>query len=150
MTELFGSILVISAGIIIGQIKSDKLKKRCETSLLAEKMLRDIYIMLESLFLTRDEIFERLEKNKNYACFYDLFHGKTKADFPAENDIKELREFFSSLGTNDINGELMKTRLCLERLSESTKEAQEKYRKCNKLYKALGGLTGAAVVIMLI
>ena len=151
MIKLTGSIIVIICGYYFGIMQADKLKRLCTNLGRSVKMLNDVYIMLDSSFSTREEIFQAIMHNEEYVFFENLLKGseENNREIPKE-DFLRLKKYFLDLGSTDINGELMKTRLCINELTQSEKILCEKYHRCNRLYKAMGLLSGIIIVLIII
>ena len=151
MIEFVGSVMVVLCGYFIGFMQADKLNKLCRNLHTAVQMMNDVYIMLDSAFLSRDEIFGNLEKQEKYFRFKNLFYDeKIVEKILPEDDCLRLEEYFNQLGSTDINGQLMKTKLCINELNSSEKELYEKSNRCEKLYKAMGIMSGLMIVISFI
>ena len=67
-----------------------------------------------------------------------------------KKDISIIKDFGTALGQTDIQGQLNKTKLTLEFLDKQIEEAEDEEEKNTKLYKTLGVVAGAGLVIILI
>lgn len=67
-----------------------------------------------------------------------------------EEDLDIIRDFGKILGQTDLQGQLNKVKLTLGFLETQITQSQIEENKNKKLYKTLGVLTGAGLVIILI
>ena len=162
MIKLIGSVLIVFAGAKTGFMKAGQLDKQLEGTRLVIHILNDVKIMLESSFLTTDEIIERLESDGEYKktglfCFSEsgftkdeLCENIDKCQYITDkNDRERLKAYFLQLGTTDITGEISKTDLCIGDFKNREEVCKEKVRKYSKLYRGLGILGGAMTAVIL-
>ncbi len=64
-------------------------------------------------------------------------------------DLDIVKDFGKTLGQTNLQGQLSKIKLTLDFLNGQIEEAQNEENKNKKLYKTLGVLTGAGLVIIL-
>lgn len=153
MLKLVGSILLVTTGAGLGCLKADKLVKQHKNVKKTVQMLNDIYIMLESSCLTKSEILSRLENSDNYRELVQPFSVGggcvSKSGYLEEEDMYRLSCFFEQLGSTDLNGQLSRTRLCINEFIVREKVCAERTKRYAKLYRGMGVLIGAMIAVML-
>lgn len=164
MIKLIGSILIVFTGAGIGFSKAEKLEEQLGSVRLVIHMLNDVKVMLESAYLTTEEIADRLEQNSEYkksGLFDNLPDGSEKilsvvrnidrSDFIRnEKDKERLKRFFGELGTTDISGQLSKAELCISEFKNAEEVYKEKVSRYARLYRGLGILSGAMTAVILL
>lgn len=65
-------------------------------------------------------------------------------------DLEIINKFGNTLGQTDFQGQINQTRLTLNFLDKQIEEARNEESKNKKLYRTLGILTGAGLVVILI
>ena len=63
-------------------------------------------------------------------------------------DVNVLIEWVQGLGGSDVQGQVEHAARCGERIAQGLEQAREKAGKTGKLYPMLGGLCGAATVLL--
>lgn len=159
--------LVFCVSTYIGIMISNRYKRRTEQLCEMKRALNYFQAKIEYTYEPLQEIFFEISNNVNQgvgnifkvagvnmqeksakeAWEYSIDIAQT--DFNNE-DINVIKDFGKTLGQTDLQGQLSKTKLTLEFLDKQIKDAQEEESKNKKLYKTLGVLTGAGLVVILI
>lgn len=164
MIKITGCILLIITGCLTGLYISDKIRHRLYIEKLLYRMYCEIEILLNCSQLTYCEIISRLVESENYK---ELDFLNVRAD--TENIRKEvldsleeshicdeiitantLKNFFSCLGTSDIDGQISYVRLAEKESRECIAVLEEKTLRQCKLAKAMGVLGGAFAAILFV
>lgn len=164
MLNLWGSILLIAAGMLAGCAVSDMYKRRI---LLHKKLLRmysETAILLEYSLMTFGEIVEHFRTSGEYNEFSFLSVDSDSHDIrqavldgiDAWNSGLEysavigLKSFFQTLGTTDIQGQLSYARLAALSQQRLIESVEDTYRQKSRFSRTFGTLFGAFAAIMLI
>ncbi len=166
MIKFIGILAVITATSLLGINKADKLKKRTQELNLISHLLEDILIQIRFKALPLFEIIEVLKSNKIYNNLDFLHNIDCSIEKPfnisweesidsmqtelLSTDIKLLKTFGSSLGTNDINGEISNIEVYKNDFKKIENDAITQFDKKATLYRSMGVLSGVFISIMLI
>ncbi len=93
-------------------------------------------------------VFREMENTDDvYGAFKKINRNQAYID---ENDFLTLDNFFSMLGTVDIENQLSLVKKTLVELEEHKENAQKKYNTYSRLYMTSGILVGSLFVILMI
>ena len=164
MLKLIGTAMIILSGALFGETlrKSCFLKIDIHAKLL--EMYNEIAILLEYSYLTYSEIINILRTSGRYneLDFLDIPQNSMDAKSCVLNNLERwckldeqaskqnLESFFSTLGTTDIQGQVLFSRLAAEREKEIYIATRKKYLQQAKLSRILGCLSGVLIAIMII
>lgn len=164
MIKFIGTALIMLSGLGIGYTLSANNKRHLKKVGYAEKMLCDIGLMLEFGALTFGEIVKHLKDTDSAGQLMFLDTDEQSPDLRADildrielnkdkfrpDEKSALRQFFTQLGTTDIEGQLsLVERSKAYFFGQLQKLREESKSKC-RLYNSLGALGGAFVAIMLL
>lgn len=166
MIKFLGIIFIIICGAGIGIKASGDLKKRSDMCLYVKTFLSELSILMkysgDTLFNLISELSER-ESIRNLTFLPDVINSMSEGmAFPYswknalsndKNLYSELKELLftlgESLGTSDIEGQLVSIERAEEELSVIYENALSLYRKKGKLYRSIGILGGMTAALLL-
>lgn len=162
MLGIGGALFLLGAGLLAGAAGADRLRERYRAAELICLMCRRIMIFLSSDLLTAEEMFSRLRESPEFEKLDLLFvppegslsgslaAASLETTLPLEDEPKRLLSgYFRDFGRTDLEGELARARLLLSQLEPFAKAAEEKYRRCARLYRMLGASAGAMAALVL-
>lgn len=166
MIKIIGVIFIILSTSLAGFSFSEKLNKRVKELILFRHLLEEISILIRYKAVT---IFDLIDNLKNNICFkefdflkhIDIEHNSSFSqafNVAIDNtilslnkeDIRIIKQFGSSLGKSDIQGQLSEIELYKESISLKINEAKIISENKAKLYRSLGVLIGSFFAILLI
>lgn len=151
----------------IGKIIAGKYRYRFEELCEMKNALNIFRTKIKFTYEPIPEIFEEIAQNTGnninevFLLARDLMKNKTASDswqeavFKSQNNLKNedkkiLNMLSKMLGESDIEGQVSQIDITQEFLDKQIKIAEEEKVKNEKLFKKLGTITGAAIVIILI
>ena len=161
IVKLVASIFVLCSGVGFGFHSSFKLSDEENTIAAGISMLEGISSQIRYSAAPCDEIIKQLAKDESLpdkllfltACSELLERGVSYPQAIAKSlkDDKHHDSFImlSELGTGDADHSLGVISIMSEKLKAELAAAREKKNKYGKMYKTLGALGGAAVVILI-
>ncbi|SHE52210.1 stage III sporulation protein AB [Caldanaerobius fijiensis DSM 17918] len=94
---------------------------------------------------------EILEREENCSIKQAFIKSLEKLDLPLDReDIKIIKHLGNTLGSTDVENQVRAFKLALSRLSKQEELALKLKEKNEKLFKEIGFLCGAIIVILLI
>ena len=162
-------ILIMTICTLLGGYFSGKLRQKCRFLKDIEYMLEELRLMIEFELAEAGEIIDRLAKNKRLSEL--TFLQKISEEIHIGSDIgllwekavecqqygfltDEEKEFIKDIGKNlgksDISGQLNAIKYEKLELEKMIRSADEDNCRKSKLYRSLGVLCGAFIVIMFI
>jgi|GEM_PF-3538859 Stage III sporulation protein AB (spore_III_AB). len=161
IVKLVASIFVLCSGVGFGFYSSFKLSDEENIVAAGISMLEGISSQIRYSAAPCDEIIRHLAKDKSIAdklmflteCSALLEHGVSypRAIEESLKDDKHHDSFImlSELGASDADHSLGVISIMSEKLKTELADTREKKNKYGKMYKTLGALGGAAVVIFI-
>lgn len=166
MIKLLGIIFIIICGAGIGAKASGDLKKRSDMCLYVKTFLSELSILMKYSGDTLFNLISELSKRESICrltflsdVINSMLEGMT---FPCswknsisndKNLYSELKELLftlgESLGTSDIDGQLVSIERAEEELSLIYENTLSLYRKKGKLYRSIGVLGGMTAALLL-
>lgn len=166
MLKIIGFGLIFITTVSLGVHFSDRLKEKVKILNSLEFMFDDILIMVRYKAMTVYDIITELRKKE----ISDTLSFLKKIEFSSEisfsgnwsssidetdmplsvEELNLLKSFGSSLGSSDIEGQISTIELYKHNFIALYKKACNDYEKKSKLYKSLGVISGAFIIIMLI
>ena len=172
LIKIVGSIIVVASCSFIGFVLSQDLKRR-------PRQLRELQGLLQmfenQITYLSDVIVEAFERISRVGCcdtcvFFSrtaeilMEDGSCGAPAAWERAVREciretalnkedeeiLSAFGKSLGNTDLEGQVKNIRLTLAQLKAQEGKAEENRSRNERMYKNLGLLGGAAIVILLL
>ena len=150
----------------IGLIKSKNFKKRVEElnkiessfNLFKTKIeytndvIEDIFKQISSIIYNdRTNIFlNTIDKNDNKRLFESWSTSLDENLFLKEDDKELLKIFGKNLGKLDKKGQVFQVDVIISLIKKQIKKAEEDVKKNEKMYKSLGSIIRAIIVIILI
>lgn len=166
MIKFLGVIFIIICGAGIGAKASGDLKKRSDMCLCVKTFLSELSILMkysgDTLFNLISELAER-ESISKLTFLSDVINSMLDGtNFPYswknalsndKNLCPELKELLftlgESLGTSDIDGQLVSIERAEKELLAIYENALSIYRKKGKLYRSIGILGGMTAALLL-
>lgn len=170
--KLIGSIMILGGSAFIGHILSRNLHRRPQELRELQMMLQVFENEIRYLSSVLSDAFERVYSSSNSHVGMLFKHtvqllGNSDGLNASEaweqsvsslinmtslnrEDRAVLLNFGKMLGNSDREGQLKNIRLTLEQLKLQEKKAEESRDRNGPMYKRLGVLAGAAIVIILI
>lgn len=147
MIRIVVVVVLACAVALVGYIYNLHLKKR-----------RDLFFELEKAI---DEMKNQIVFSKNFIkdIVNNLSLSKDITNILEENyenspfkkeEIKKIKELFSSIGKSDLDGEKVKLEMAKQKFEEMSKNAEKSYNQNGKLSIKLGMLFGVAIFIFLV
>lgn len=147
MIRIVVVVVLACAVALVGYIYDLHLKKR-----------RDLFFELEKAI---DEMKSQIVFSKNFIkdIVNNLSLSKDITNIMEENyenspfrkeEIKKIKELFSSIGKSDLDGEKVKLEMAKQKFEEMSKNAEKSYNQNGKLSIKLGMLFGVAIFIFLV
>ena len=147
MIRIVVVVVLACAVALVGYIYNLHLKKR-----------RDLFFELEKAI---DEMKSQIVFSKNFIkdIVNNLSLSKDITNILEENyenspfrkeEIKKIKELFSSIGKSDLDGEKVKLEMAKQKFEEMSKNAEKSYNQNGKLSIKLGMLFGVAIFIFLV
>lgn len=148
IVKLIGAASVIIAGTYIGFDKSAVLGKRLSTLRNILRMFDETEILMNYGAFTTGEILERLRENE---CFEKIINKDSSVTrCLAEDEKRLLNEYFSQLGTTDLQGQLSALKMYKNAFTEKFSDLKAvKDEKC-RLYRTMGILAALFVCVILV
>lgn len=159
-------ILIFLTSSKIGFIKSKSLKKRVEElnkiessfNLFKTKIeytndvIEDIFKQISSIiYNNRANIFlNTIDKKDNKRLFESWSISLEENLFLKEDDKELLKIFGKNLGKLDKKGQVFQLDEIISLIKKQIQNAEEEVKKNEKMYKSLGAIFGAIIVIILI
>lgn len=166
MLKLLGIIFIIICGAGIGAKASGDLKKQTELCISVRTFLSELGILMrykgDTLFMLISELSERqsIQELKFLSCVLDNMSSGMTFPYAWKNALSDdtllspeltelLLKFGESLGTSDIEGQLMSIERSEEELSGIYENALSIYRRKGRLYRSIGLLGGITAALLL-
>lgn len=148
IVKLIGAASVIIAGTYIGFDKSAVLEKRLSTLRNILRMFDETEILMNYGAFTTGEILERLSESE---CFEKIINKDSSVTRCLAEDEKMLiNEYFSQLGTTDLQGQLSALKMYKTAFAEKFNDLKAvKNEKC-RLYRTMGILAALFVCVILV
>lgn len=153
MIKCIGLFLALIFFTLMGTYFSQKLRKRRDylstILLFLNRLLTDIRYKSEDLsqmiFHCADDELTPLKNvdDNNYIPVIDTLPFQ-------KEDKSMLKDFFSRLGTTDVEGQISHIKLYTDFFNEQYDNAKEEIKRKSKLYQMLGFFIGLAFVVMFI
>ena len=159
-------ILIFLTSSKIGFIKSKNLKKRVEELNKIESsfnffktkieytndVIEDIFKQISSIiYNNRANIFlNTIDKKDNKRLFESWSTSLEENLFLKEDDKELLKIFGKNLGKLDKKGQVFQLDEVISLIKKQIQNAEEEVKKNEKMYKSLGTIIGAVIVIILI
>ncbi len=150
----------------IGFIKSKNLKKRVEElnkiessfNLFKTKIeytndvIEDIFNQISSIiYSNRTNIFFNTINKKENKKLFESWSSSLEENLYLKEDDKELLKIFGkNLGKLDKKGQVFQLDEIISLIKKQIQKAEEDVKKNEKMYKSLGSIIGAIIVIILI
>lgn len=166
MIKLIGIICIVVCGAGIGAIVSGNLKKQAELCVSVRTFLSELGILMkyrgDTLYDLISELSERqrvqeltflvcvtenMSDGMSFPCAWQKALSEDKILSCELMDL--LISFGESLGTSDINGQLMCIERAEEELSVIYENALSQCRRKGKLYRSMGLLGGMTAALLL-
>lgn len=140
-----GAVLIFIACALFGLLEAAALSLRVKKLTMCRS-----YIMRvgEEIRHSRKELPQILKSVQSGVYIHNGVWQKT-AGLLSE-DLELISSYANTLGTTDIEGQIKNTNVHIERLDALLCEAEEKNKKCSRLYVSLGLLCGAFLAILVI
>jgi stage III sporulation protein AB len=172
LLKITGSIIVVLSCSFIGFVLSQDLKKRPGQLRELQGLLQMFENQITYLSDIIVEAFERISRAGR--CEMCVFFSRTaeilkkdgscgapgaweravreciRATSLSKEDEEILHAFGRSLGNTDLEGQVKNIRLTLSQLKAQEEKAEENRDRNERMYKSLGLLGGAAIVILLL
>lgn len=166
MLKLLGIIFIIICGAGIGAKASGDLKKQTELCISVRTFLSELGILMrykgDTLFVLISELSERqsiqelkflsrvIDNMSSGMTFPYAWKTALSDDALLSPELTELLlKFGESLGTSDIEGQLMSIERSEEELSGIYENALSIYRRKGRLYRSIGLLGGITAALLL-
>lgn len=148
IVKLIGAASVIIAGTYIGFDRSAALEKRLSALKNIIRMFDETEILMNYGAFTTGEILERLSANE---CFEKIIKNEgTVTRCLAEDENKLVSDYFSQLGTTDLQGQISALKMYKTAFAERFSDLKAvKDEKC-RLYRTMGILAGLFVCVILV
>lgn len=148
IVKLIGAASVIVAGTYIGFDKSAVLEKRLSMLRNILRMFDETEILMNYGAFTTGEILERLSENE---CFEKIINKDSSVTrCLAEDEKRLINEYFSQLGTTDLQGQLSALKMYKTAFAEKFSDLKAvKDEKC-RLYRTMGILAALFVCVILV
>ena len=159
-------ILIFLTSSTIGFIKSKNLKKRVEElnkiessfNLFKTKIeytndvIEDIFKQISSIIYNdRTNIFLNTIDKKDNKKLFESWSISLEENLYLKEDDKELLKIFGkNLGKLDKKGQVFQLDEVISLIKKQIQNAEEEVKKNEKMYKSLGTIIGAVIVIILI
>ena len=167
MFKLAAFAVIISVTSFLGNNFAYLLKKRVVTLKKMNYLIDEIIILLRYKASTVYEISSHLSSDTRFSDFVFLQSisqttecsfqqnwcsavEKQKPDSLGKEDISVLCDIGRKLGTSDLEGQISTLKLQQSEVETLILSAESEYNRKAKLYRSLGVLSGAFVVVMLI
>lgn len=172
MLRIIGCCLIIGAGTWIGFYFAYRLKERTkqlndlqkslqilETEIYYgstplehafKKIAKQIGGTVSGIFHTCTELFQRLDGATTAECWQEACSVWKKRLALKEQEMEWLAHFGHVIGSSDREDQKKHLQLLLTQVKHFEREAREEQLRNEKMYKTLGFLAGAVVVILLI
>lgn len=142
---LMGAVLVFLSCALFGFLEAAALSLRVKKL----TMCRSYIIRVgEEMRHSRKELPEILKSLQSEVYIENGVWQKTAGLL--SQDIALISSYANALGTTDIEGQIKNTNTHIERLDALLHEAEEKNKKCSRLYVSMGVLGGAFLAILVI
>jgi stage III sporulation protein AB len=167
MIKIISCICFICAGAVCGAVQAEKLRKNrnicrdiCDMLNVISSLIRyralDVYEIAAEL--KNEKFDEKLRFVSSLSEHYEPgtdFHEMWNSAVLLDSDIPEeesciLISFGNSLGTSDIDGQLLSIASASERLNEIEKQRSAEYTKKSRLYRSVGILFGTMIGIIVL
>lgn len=162
-------ILIMAICAWLGEYFSGRLREKCRFLKEIEYMLEELRLMIEFESAEVSEIINRLIKNKRLSelgflkkiseenhiglDFGKLWESSVECQqygFLDAEEMEFIKDIGRKLGKSDISGQLNSIRYEKIELEKMIRSAEEDKRRKSKLYRSLGVLCGAFIVILFI
>lgn len=159
-------ILIFLTSSKIGFIKSKNLKKRVEElnkiessfNLFKTKIeytndvIEDIFKQISSIiYNNKANIFLNTINKKDNKKLFESWSTSLEENLYLKEDDKELLKIFGkNLGKLDKKGQVFQLDEIISLIKKQIQKAEEEVKKNEKMYKSLGSIIGAIIVIILI
>lgn len=162
-------ILIMAICALLGEYCSGRLREKCRFLKEIEYMLEELGLMIEYESAEVSEIIKRLTKNKRLSELGFLKNISEKNQIGSDlgmlwensveckqysflnaEEIEFIKDIGRKLGKSDIGGQLNSIRYEKSELEKMIRSADEDNRRKSKLYRSLGVLCGAFIVILFI
>lgn len=172
MLKLIGGLIIITAstftGFYISHLFYEKVRQLRELQYALQVLESEIiysaeplYIAfsnlslklsepLKSLFLDLANSIKEFKEDTLHDIFINSFDRYKDHFLLEKEEIDVLINFFSSLGTSDLEGQKKNFNLTMKKLDMIEKKAEEKRQKNDKLVKYLGIASGILIVVILV
>lgn len=164
MLNLWGSILLIAAGMFAGFKASEMYKHKLVLHKKLLRMYSEAAILLEYSLMTYGEMIEYFRQSGEYTDFsflnvnaaaYDIRQAVLDKiddwDCGLEDAaLNNLKSFFTTLGTTNIQGQLSYARLAAVQQQKIIDSVEKLYSQRSHICRTFGVLGGAFAAIMLI
>ena len=165
MIKIVGTLLIVASTTTLGIMYSPAIKKRID---ILETIYRFFGEVAEEIRHSRDTtyvILSRLIKSERYKELSFLKEGLTNRrgyieelirivnkqnNLLAEIDKKILTDFFLKLGKTDVEGQMVHSLSCQQRIMQVLKTDKENTMKKAKMMNSLGVLSGIFISIFMI
>ena len=163
MLRIIGAVMIVSAGSMIGFLKSEALKKRTES---IEKIISGLNLLETDICYSETDLSGALfsiGENHKIGMFKTIAKNLSKdgikaaigtalgeEEFLLERDKAPLRALGDNLGMTDSLTQSQAIKRAVLSLLEGKKNAQDEYKRLGRLYRScgvLGGILGAIILI---
>ena len=149
LMKILGAVFLCITGTATGINALSRLKKRADALDWYYKAAAQIGSRIRGTAAELYDIISTLYGKNEYLSVSRPFKVNFKGDFLSAEDRQIISEFFSSLGSENIEAEVRRCEMYSNILRERYKSAKNEYTQKSKLYKMLGLFSGLAVAIII-